>query len=537
LNHLLVCREYPPAPGGGIGAYTAHLAHLLASRGETVHVIAQQWHGAARAHERQLGGRLLIHRLPYDHWATPWGLRPHPAVPRGAARRLFHSDYPPLAFAWQVAEAIEQLVATTPVDVIEAPEYEAPLAVYLLRRAQGRGPDCQPPCLVHLHSPTELIARYNEWPLAAPDLAMAVPLEAFCLAAADGVLCPSQALAEEAAALYGLARERITVLPLPLGPDPGTLARPRAAWSGGTVAYVGRLERRKGVLEYLEAAAAIAAERPDLIFEFAGTNVLASDPIQSAAMLQARVPRRARRQFRFLGQVARGALPGVLRRARLAVVPSRWENFPYAAAEALRSGLPVLATRTGALPQMIAEGRGGWLVDECTPAALAAGLRRALEDTPEERQAMGAQAAEGIRALCEPEALAARHLALRAALAAQGPGRQPGTDLADRFDLPTALWREMGADPRPAARRPEPTVRGALALQPGARSLGARVRLLARAARRPRLLLPVLGWAAGRVAQAAARTPSLWLSARQARQAPAAPASGGGERPPKPGHD
>ena len=146
MNHLIVCREYPPAPGGGIGTYTANLAHLLASRGENVHVVAQQWHRAQRPVERQLAGRLTIHRLPYDNWAAPWGRHAHPALPQ-PARGLFNSSYPPQAFAWQVAELVERLVEPAAIDLIEAPEYEAPLYVFMLRRALGLGPRRQPPSL------------------------------------------------------------------------------------------------------------------------------------------------------------------------------------------------------------------------------------------------------------------------------------------------------------------------------------------------------------------------------------------------------
>ena len=60
MNHLIICREYPPAPsGGGIGTYARHMAELLARHGETVHVIGQRWPGASRATETQLGGRLI----------------------------------------------------------------------------------------------------------------------------------------------------------------------------------------------------------------------------------------------------------------------------------------------------------------------------------------------------------------------------------------------------------------------------------------------------------------------------------------------
>jgi len=46
MKHLILCREYPPAPGGGIGAYVWHISRLLAESGESVHVIAQAWEGA-----------------------------------------------------------------------------------------------------------------------------------------------------------------------------------------------------------------------------------------------------------------------------------------------------------------------------------------------------------------------------------------------------------------------------------------------------------------------------------------------------------
>ena len=42
MKYLIICREYPPAPGGGIETYVFNISHLLAARGETVHVISQQ---------------------------------------------------------------------------------------------------------------------------------------------------------------------------------------------------------------------------------------------------------------------------------------------------------------------------------------------------------------------------------------------------------------------------------------------------------------------------------------------------------------
>jgi glycogen synthase len=59
------------------------------------------------------------------------------------------------------------------------------------------------------------------------------------------------------------------VTPLPIG---GTklLERPDRTWRDGSVLYVGRLEPRKGVLEWFAAALEVTARPPDVRFEFVG---------------------------------------------------------------------------------------------------------------------------------------------------------------------------------------------------------------------------------------------------------------------------
>ena len=67
MRHLILCREYPPAPNfGGIGTYAFHISRLLAGSGEMVHVIAVLWRGAPRRLEELLDGRLVIHRISLD---------------------------------------------------------------------------------------------------------------------------------------------------------------------------------------------------------------------------------------------------------------------------------------------------------------------------------------------------------------------------------------------------------------------------------------------------------------------------------------
>jgi len=61
-------------------------------------------------------------------------------------------------------------------------------------------------------------------------------------------------------------------------------------------------------------------------------------------------------------------------RATLVAVPSRYEGFGLPAVEAMACGAPVVATRAGALPEVVATGGGGILVERDDPVSLAAGM-------------------------------------------------------------------------------------------------------------------------------------------------------------------
>jgi glycogen synthase len=110
-------------------------------------------------------------------------------------------------------------------------------------------------------------------------------------------------------------------------------------------------------------------------------------------------PRELEPRFVFHGEQPRSELPRFLGGARIAVVPSRWENFPNTCVEAMGSGLPVLATREGGMAEMIQDGVSSWLVDRADPVALAAALERALATPGDKLLAMGREAAGAIARL------------------------------------------------------------------------------------------------------------------------------------------
>ena len=419
MKHLIICREYPPAPGGGIGTYAQNISRLLAESGETVHVIGEMCGAAQKPIEELYHGRLIIHRLPFEErFAFLWP-RASSRMRSKVAHALYASDFPPRCFSWLAGALAERLVEEAAIDVIEAQDFEAPLYYFQLRRSLGLGPKRRPPCLVHLHSPTEFIARHNDWNMDQRPVLIAKQVENYSISTADALLCPSRFLARQAADHYELPKDGVEVIPYPLG-DIAKVERDQATWSEGGICYIGRLERRKGVLDWIDAAIGVARQNADTSFEFVGANVLDSNPILSEALLDRLIPRDLKGRFVFHGKVHRSLIAQILKRARIAVVPSRWENFPNTCMEAMASGLPVIASPEGGMAEMIVDGQSGWIAERAGSAGLQKALARALQTPPAKIAAMGAVAAESIRQICGNQQIVEGHLSFRRRLVDRG---------------------------------------------------------------------------------------------------------------------
>ena len=140
-----------------------------------------------------------------------------------------------------------------------------------------------------------------------------------------------------------------------------------------TVICCARATREKGIETLLEAATIVRARRADIEFRYVGDGPDLDDlKGRAAAQLPAGT-------FHFLGR--RPDVDALLRQAHVSVVPSIWaENFPLAVLESLASGVPVVASRVGGIPEAVEHGHNGLLVAPGRPEELARAIDRVLSD-------------------------------------------------------------------------------------------------------------------------------------------------------------
>ena len=194
--------------------------------------------------------------------------------------------------------------------------------------------------------------------------------------AAAGLVTVSDALRERLVEL-GVERDRVTVLRngvdlARFAPVDRDAVRARLGLRGIALLAVGNLVAEKDHALLLAAL----TELPEVVLLIAGDgplrNVLEQDA--QARGIAARV--------RFLGAVPQTALIEYYNAADALVLTSRREGMPNVVLEALACGTPVVATRVGGVPEVVADEVAGRLVDEATAGAVAEGVRALLAKPP-----------------------------------------------------------------------------------------------------------------------------------------------------------
>jgi glycosyltransferase involved in cell wall biosynthesis len=148
--------------------------------------------------------------------------------------------------------------------------------------------------------------------------------------------------------------------------------------------YIGRLVREKGLYELLQGLALARSQG------VAAELVIAGAGPEEARLQQAAVAH-GLEGVSFRGTVRGAAKMTLLERADVFVLPSYAEGLPYALLESMAAGVPVIATRVGWIPELVADGINGLLVEPQAPQAIAVAIRTLACD----REALARMSAAG----------------------------------------------------------------------------------------------------------------------------------------------
>jgi len=211
-------------------------------------------------------------------------------------------------------------------------------------------------CLITLRKRPKIVYCPHGWFFTRPgSTAVAVAaaaVERLLANTTDGILCVSNHERQQAIAA-GIPASRCFVVTNGIAEidAPSTNALPIARRRGGKlkVLFVGRFDRQKGFDVYMEVMRRLED--------------IADGVAVGSFILNKAKPLVCPANVTLIDWRSRDELHRIYKSADLLIVPSRWEAFGFVAAEAMRAGVPVFASRVGGLPELVLDNVTGRLFD------------------------------------------------------------------------------------------------------------------------------------------------------------------------------
>jgi len=350
---LILSWEYPPIVEGGLARHVSKLSEALVRDGIEVHVLTR---GAREMPSEQTRAGVHIHRVPEER--TPRDLDAFLAWVEGMNSHLH-------AAGRQLGKRIE-------FDLVHGHDW------LVAGAAAGLAQRLCLPYLTTIHA-TEY-GRHQGWVDKHPQ-SYIHGIETWMAGRAERVITCSHYMRGHVADIYGLAEERVTVIPngidtADLHPvaDLDALRCRFAKPDERLVLLVGRLVYEKGFQLALDALPSVIRRAGRVRFLVAGSGTYEAQLHEQARRLG------LMRHGTFMGWIGDDVLHSLYRIADLCVVPSIYEPFGLVALEAMASGCPCIVADTGGLREVVPTTDAGLRFRSRDPRALAQMIERVLTD-------------------------------------------------------------------------------------------------------------------------------------------------------------
>ena len=358
MNVCFVTPEYFPI-SGGTGAYVYYLSHNLQKLGHNVHVVARDKQDS----EKTING-IHVHYI------------------KGVGNAL--TKY--WRFARSASKKIEEINKQKGLDIIHAnlplvPSFAIPndsskaivCAVHSTWKGEAMATKQDNP--KELNPNEKSMLRFNF---------VLRSYEKKLMKRSDALIAVSKYTVDELTELYGINKKKIYVIyngvdiqKFKPRPNRAELRREFGlAEDTKIVLFVGRLYHRKGLETLLHSIPPVLKEFSNVKFVISGKGFKQKEENLKNLAKQLDIEE----HVTFLGYVPDGKLPNLYSASNIFVLPAIYENFPFAILEAQSTGLPVISTKVGGIPEFLVDNENGFLIDPGDPPQLTQRVLTLLHD-------------------------------------------------------------------------------------------------------------------------------------------------------------
>lgn len=391
MNICYVSYEFPPQFGGGIGTYIGTITRNL-SENHNIHVVT---FNPGDLPEYENLNQVHVHRIKMNDYISN-------AKSEYLSTLLYWSRY-----SEKVYHLLKRIAITHKFDVIEFCDYRGEGYFSLLgKKMKGEFNDIA--LVVRMHTPLFVLNKFND---VQQDSGMKhlENFENYSILLSDHIVSPSHVLAsytKNDLSVY----EDIAIVPHPIDVESIKYSDYEES---STLLYVGRLERRKGVVDLVQAMIQIFQNDPSLglNIKFIGGDTDSGPQKKSMReYLLSIIPSSLRSKFSFVDRLPREEVLQEYSKAKAAIFPSLFENFPNVCLEAMACGTPVIVGDHSGMIDMIENRISGLSFKSGDIDDLKVKIIELLSMSIEQRSDMGNSARKRVEEQFSKEVINRKHI-------------------------------------------------------------------------------------------------------------------------------